>query len=353
MFDTAENILDLPLDSPPALVPLLEMQDEKDCRLLFEAADRVRRIYSGPEVHLRGIVEFSSYCRRSCYYCGLRKDNVRLPRYRMSEDEILASVRMIHEHGIQTVVLQSGEDPHYTPERLTSIVRRIRDSFDMAITLSAGEFSRAEYKYLREAGADRYLLKIETTNPEIYHSVHPDSSLEERIQCTAWLREAGFQVGSGFMIGLPGQTAGDIARDIWFLKEIDADMAGIGPFIPHPDTPMGNAPRGSVSAALKAVAVSRLVLKDTHLPTTTALESSGRGSRILGLRAGANVIMPNFTPLEYRRRYEIYPEKAGVELEPTEGLRVILNQIRKAGRPVGKGKGHSLKAVNAIQDSGG
>lgn len=343
MFDTPEDILRLSLDSPSALVPLLQLEGEHDCRLLYQAADRVREIYCGPEVFLRGIIEFSSFCRRNCHYCGLRKDNIHLPRYRMSEDEIFAAARMIHEQGIETVVLQSGEDPHYTPERLASIVKRILDSFDVAITLSAGEFSPDEYEFLRVAGADRYLLKIETTNPDIYHSIHPDSNLEDRMKCTDWLREAGFQVGSGFMIGLPGQTAGDIAGDIWFLKKIDADMAGIGPFIPHPGTPMGKDPGGSVSATLKATAVSRLVLKDTHLPTTTALESSGSGNRVLGLKAGSNVVMPNFTPLKYRKLYQIYPEKAGSDLEPLEALKVILEQIRGTGRPVGKGKGDSLK----------
>lgn len=343
MFKNIEDILDLPLDSPSALVPLLQLEDEDDCRLLYQAADRVREIHCGPEVFLRGIIEFSSYCRKSCYYCGLRKDNIRLPRFRMSEGEIFASARLIYEQGIGTVVLQSGEDPHFTPDLLASIVGRILDSFDVAVTLSAGEFSPDEYRFLRETGADRYLLKIETTNPDIYHAIHPDSRLEDRLNCTAWLREAGFQVGSGFIIGLPGQAAEDIAKDIWFLKEIEADMAGIGPFIPHPDTPMGDFERGSVTATLKATAVSRLVLKDTHLPTTTALESSGRGNRILGLRAGSNVVMPNFTPLKYRRLYEIYPEKAGSELEPLEALQVVMEQIRGTGRPIGKGKGDSLK----------
>ncbi len=342
MFNTVEDLLKLPLDSSSALVPLLEA-DDGDCRLLFEAADRVREIHCGPEVHLRGIIEFSNHCRRNCLYCGLRRDNTVLTRYRMSEDEIIDSARLIHNQGIGTVVLQSGEDPFFSAEKLARIAGSIRNRFNMAITLSAGEFSLEEYRLLRDAGVDRYLLKIETANPVIYRAIHPDSRLENRMKCTEWLRGAGFQVGSGFMIGLPGQTAADIADDIWFLKTIDADMAGMGPFIPHPQTPMGNAPRGSVQVTLKATAVARLLLKNTHLPTTTALESSGRDSRILGLKAGANVIMPNFTPMKYRKLYEIYPEKAGVELEPIEALSVVLGQIKKAGRLPGKGKGHSLK----------
>jgi len=331
---------------------LLSLANQEMLKILFQHADEVRREFCGDKVYLRGIIEFSNYCRRNCLYCGLRREHFQLTRYRMHEDEIVKTALEIADLGVGTVVLQSGEDPYFTAEVVERIIFRIKQKADVAITLSLGERPFDELQRWHLAGADRYLLKHETINPELYARMHPDMKYEERLNCLKALRTIGYQIGAGNIIGLPGQTIEDIADDILFLKKIDADMVGIGPFIPNVNTPLGKYPGGDVLMTLKTVAVARIVLRDTHIPATTALGSIDEWGREKALKCGANVLMPNFTPARYRRLYEIYPNKRCVDDMPKHCFNCIQARIKALGREVGLGKGHSLKKrFVALQNS--
>ena len=292
---------------------LLSLSKEEDLREIFAFADSVRRQFAGEGILVRGIIEFSNFCRNSCFYCGLNKSNKTLSRYRLSREEIMYSLSKLSGCGIKTVVLQSGEDDSLDPYWLKDIIAQIKSLFDIAVTLSVGERERYEYKLWRDAGADRYLLKIETTNSRLYKSLHPGMSFGNRLRCLQDLKELGYQVGSGNIIGLRGQSLKDIAEDIIFFQAGEFDMLGIGPFIPHAKTELGNEPSAQAALTLKALALTRIVTKDTHLPATTALGSLGQDFRPQGLSAGANVLMPNFTPQQYRRLYEIYPGKRCID----------------------------------------
>ena len=331
------------------IVRLLQPGNPGDEAALFARAGEVTRSFFGDGVFLRGIIEFSNYCRRDCRYCGIRRSGSAVERYRMSPEEILGTVVKIREAGIGTVVLQSGEDPQNRPEYIEKIIRMIRGKVDIAVTLSLGEYGAGVYRRWRRAGAQRYLLKFETSDKRLYRELHPDCSYRRRWQCLKYIRDAGFQLGSGFMTGLPGQSAEMIAEDLLALHSLEPDMAGIGPFISHPGTPMRDARNGSPALALHVLAVARLLLRDTHLPTTTALETLENDSRIGGLNAGANVIMPNFTPERYKRLYEIYPDKAGSTGTPEDSMQTIVRQIAQAGKYVEKGYGHSIKKNRNIR----
>ncbi|OGW92439.1 MAG: [FeFe] hydrogenase H-cluster radical SAM maturase HydE, partial [Omnitrophica bacterium RIFCSPHIGHO2_12_FULL_44_12] len=310
---------------------------------LFAEADRVRKQYCGDEVHLRAIIEFSNYCKRDCLYCGLRKSNGKLTRYRMTVDEIFCAARNAQSLGYQTIVLQSGEDDGFSTDELCGLVRKIKKELDLAITLSVGEKTYEEYRAMKEAGADRYLLKIETTNPELFKKLKPDSDLEKRSQCLENLKNLGFQVGSGVMVGLPGQTLEDLTDDICFFRESDFDMIGIGPFIPHPETPLNQAKKGELNLVLKVVALTRLATLNAHLPATTAIGTIDPAGRQKALMCGANIMMPNATPKQYRRFYEIYPNKICITENPNDCNSCIQNMLRSLGRKLGAGYGHSLK----------
>ncbi|NLW44222.1 MAG: [FeFe] hydrogenase H-cluster radical SAM maturase HydE [Syntrophomonadaceae bacterium] len=310
---------------------------------LRREADQVRWRWVGDKVHVRGIIEFSNYCIRSCHYCGLNRTNTRIQRYRIPLDEIVEVAREAVAMGLKTIVLQSGDDFYYTREMIADIVREIKAT-GAAVTLSVGERPAEDYRAWREAGADRYLLKFETSDPGLYKRLHPGTSLDIRLRCLRDLRELGYQVGSGFMIGLPGQTTEILARDLMLMRTLHLEMAGIGPFIPHPATPLSQAPAGDVTLSLKALALSRLLLPWAHLPATTALSSLDTDGRRLGLTGGANVVMPNITPPEYRRLYEIYPHKAEVKDSPQELYRATLKLIRELGREVADDPGHALSA---------
>ena len=309
---------------------------------ILALANSVRREYVGQAVYLRGLVEFSNICTGNCTYCGLRRENGNVHRYRMPEAEIIETAVKIAENGIGTVVLQSGEDPYFTADRMVSIIKNIKKHTGGAVTLSIGERPFDDYKAMREAGADRFLLRHETANPNLYARLHPGKSLKERVRCLADLRTLGYQVGTGCMVGLPGQTAEDLADDLLFIRSIDADMVGIGPFIPSPDTPLGNVPGGSVDAALRMVALARIVTRDAHIPATTAVGSIDESGREKALMAGANIVMPNYTPLKYRVDYKIYPNKQCINEDPEIYLE---NRIESIGRRIGKGPGHSLKGA--------
>ncbi len=318
------------------IITLLETADPEERSQIYETAEALTLYYLGPEVHLRGLVEFSNYCTRNCNYCGLRADNHRLNRYRMTSEEIVAVAEQIELMGLKTIVLQSGEDYWYTLEMMTRIIQEIKQKTNLAITLSLGEREFTELKAWKEAGADRYLLKHETVNPDIFAEIKPDSSYEHRLGILDQLSQLGYQVGSGGMIALPGQSLTDLADDLLFIRTNKIGMAGFGPFIPHGDTPYRGYPSGSGELSLLMLAVARIVLRQVHLPATTALETLLQDGRRRALEVGANVIMPNFTPLEYRKLYEIYPNKAQTSLD--EVREVILS----LGRIVGTDSGDVL-----------
>lgn len=325
------------------IIALLKAEGEQE-RLLFAAADRMRRTHVGDEVHLRGIIEFSNHCIRNCFYCGLRRDNSALERYRMTPGEILETARAGAEAGLKTIVLQSGEDPAFSTQTLADLIARIKDELDVAVTVSVGMRSKADYRLMRKAGADRYLLKHETADPELFAQLRPGTTLPGRIKRLRWLRELGYQVGSGNMVGLPGQTIESIVDDILLLKELDVEMAGIGPFIPHQGTPLAGSTGGDVAMTLRTLAAARMVLPFTHLPATTALGSIHPEGRQLALSCGANVVMPDITPVQYKRLYEIYPNKICITEEgSTQCVPCISAVIAQSGRTVAADYGHSRK----------
>jgi len=337
----------------------LREEDEARLERLWADADDLRRKHVGDEVHLRGLIEISNHCVRQCAYCGIRAGNTGLPRYRMTEEEIMGCVAEAVSHGYGTVVLQSGEDYGIETGWLANVARRIKSETNLAVTLSLGERPDADLRAWREAGADRYLLRFETSDRELYDRIHPSlpGRRSDRITMLRRLREKGYEIGSGVMIGIPGQTYDSLARDIEAFLAMDLDMIGVGPYIAHPRTPLG---RGDIDLGAheceqvpnselmtyKVVALARIVCPEANIPSTTALATLNRASgRELGLSRGANVVMPNLTPLKYRAMYEIYPAKACLD-ETSEDCRSCLRaRIRRIGRQVGAGPGGRRKDV--------
>lgn len=323
------------------------LKDETLNEELFKAADEVREKYLGNVVHLRGIIEFTNICRQNCMYCGLRRDNKNLKRYRLTEDEIVNLAEKAVGYGYKTIVIQGGEDSYFTVERMTRIIKRIK-SLGIALTLSLGEKTYEEYKAFKDAGADRYLIRIETTNNQLYNYLNPGMTLENRMRCTKDLGDLGYEVGTGNMIGLPNQTLESIADDITYFKKINADMVGIGPFIPNQDTPLKDATGGTLTLALKVVAITRLLLPDINIPATTAMESLEPNGRIKALQSGANVVMPNVTEGEYRKLYALYPGKICTGDTPSHCRGCITSKITSIGRVISDGPGfRGNKNVNA------
>lgn len=320
------------------IVSLLALPNGEALEELLRAADAVRRREVGDAIYLRGIIEFSNVCERNCLYCGLRAANLRLHRYRMTTPEIIETACRIQEAGVGTVVLQSGEDPFFTSERICRMVRGIREETGLTVTLSIGERPEGEYRAFYEAGAKRYLLKHETATPALYGRLRPGSQLEDRLGCLSALRGLGYEVGTGNMVGLPGQTLETLAADLLLMKGIDADMLGIGPFLPHPETPLARSPAGGIDLTLKVLAVARILTRNTHIPATTALGTLSAEGRLRALGAGANVVMPDFTPHGYRRHYEIYPGR-GRTLGVADFLRDLERDFGRIGRTIGQGRG--------------
>lgn len=325
------------------IVTLLKA-DSKISDEIFAAADRVRKKYVGDEIHLRGLIEFSSYCKQNCLYCGLRRDNKKAQRYRLKEDQIIEFAKNASEMGLKTIVLQSGEDPYFNAEKMKYILSEIK-KFDVAITLSIGEKTFDEYKAYKDAGANRFLIRIETTDKNLYEKLDPDMDWQNRLDCIKNLRTLGFEVGSGCLVGLPNQTLQSLADDILFFKKIEADMIGIGPFIPCENTPLSDEKGGDFELALKVMAITRLLLPDINIPATTAMETLNPEGRIIALQSGANVVMPNVTEKEYRKFYAIYPGKISVNDNPHETRNGIAARINAIGRTISKDYGFRKKTT--------
>ncbi|HOM03308.1 MAG TPA: [FeFe] hydrogenase H-cluster radical SAM maturase HydE [Acetivibrio sp.] len=312
---------------------LIENRNEELANYLFEKARQVRILHYGYDVYMRGLIEFTNYCRNDCYYCGIRKSNCNSDRYRLSKEQMLECCDTGYELGFRTFVLQGGEDGYYTDEMLADIVSSIKVKYpDCAITLSLGERSYESYKLLYEAGADRYLLRHETANADHYSKLHPPIlSLENRKQCLYNLKEIGYQVGCGFMVGSPFQTTECLVDDLMFIKELEPHMVGIGPFIPHKDTPFADKPSGTLDLTLFLLGIIRLMLPYVLLPATTALGTIHPKGRELGILAGANVVMPNLSPREVRNKYLLYDNKICTGDEAAECRMCLTRRIESIG----------------------
>ena len=290
----------------------------------------------GKSIYFRGIVEFTNICRCDCLYCGIRRSNSCVSRYRLTPEDILECCREGYDLGYRTFVLQGGEDPWWTDERLCALVREICGKYpDCAVTLSVGERSRESYERLRLSGASRYLLRHETADPELYARLHPAAQqLENRMRCLRDLRSLGYQTGCGMMVGAPYQTDGSLVRDMLFICAFRPQMVGMGPFIPHRDTPLRAFPAGSAEKTLLLLSLTRLALPDVLLPSTTALGSLSGDGRQRGILAGCNVVMPNLSPLSVREKYMLYDNKSGTDLDARESLEALRRQMQEIGYEV-------------------
>ncbi len=319
------------------------LQDDFQNDWLFKEADRVRYENVGNAIHLRALIEFSNICKRHCKYCGIRAENIAAERYRLEKETILILAKKAVDLGYRTIVLQSGEDDSYYSDKLCDIIREIKALFDVAITLSIGEKTFDEYKVYRQAGADRFLLRIETTDRNLYETMHPHASFDNRVRCLQDLKALGYEVGTGCLVGLPGQTIESLADDILFFKALDADMIGVGPFIPHAKTPLKDEKQGDFWLALKVMALTRINLPTINIPATTAMETIFPNGRLIALQSGANVVMPNVSTIDCRKKYEIYPNKAGVndnEANVRKQLEILFAGI---GRTLANDKGFRKK----------
>lgn len=311
--------------------------ENKDCleMLREEAVQTAQKIY-GNQVFIRGLVEFTNYCKNDCYYCGIRRSNHCADRYRLTKEEILSCTDTGYELGFRTFVLQGGEDPYFTDARICELVSEIRQKHpDCAITLSIGEKSKESYKRYFDAGADRYLLRHETANGAHYRRLHPDElSLEHRKQCLWDLKEIGYQVGCGFMVGSPGQTTETLYQDLQFIRELMPHMVGIGPFIPQKDTPFAREPAGTMEQTLRLLSIIRLIHPHVLLPATTALGTIHPKGRELGIQSGANVVMPNLSPVDVRDKYKLYDNKICTGDEAAECRFCMENRMKSIGYQV-------------------
>jgi len=348
------------LDKATVLAWLLE-KDAAKLQSLWRWADEVRAKTVGDQVHLRGLLEVSNYCARQCSYCGIRTGNKSIARYRMTADEIVQAARQAASFRYGTVVLQGGEDFGLTTAWVEDVVRRIKAETDLAITLSLGERFPKELERWRKAGADRYLLRFETSDQRLFDRIHPplkaalaagqvESNAPNNVsrwELLTVIRDLGYELGSGVMVGIPGQTWESLADDILWFGKLDLDMIGVGPFIPHPETPLAGAVNSGpdfvtadVKTTCKVVALARIIRPDANIPATTALGTVDRvNGRELGLRRGANVIMPNITPLKYRQAYEIYPDKAALNAPTEDEPDTVMELLNQIGRVPGVGQG--------------
>ena len=339
--DIVELMKDTRKISEEDLAYVLESGGESEREYLFEAARNAADQVFHKEIYLRGLIEFTNYCRNNCYYCGIRCGNSNAERYRLTEEEILSCCDIGDKIGFKTFVLQGGEDPYFTDDRICELVRKIKAAHpSCAVTLSIGEKSYESYKKFYDAGADRYLLRHETANEEHYSMLHPENmSGAERKQCLFDLKDIGFQVGCGIMIGTPGQTMKHIYEDIVFMQKLEPHMIGIGPFIPHKDTPFRDEPEGSVEITLRLLAVLRLLFPKVLLPATTALGTADSLGREKGILAGANVMMPNLSPSGVRKKYLLYDGKICTGEEAAECNQCLRRRVERIGYHVAESRG--------------
>lgn len=323
------------------LKELIDGRTAEDFSLLSEYARKRCREFYGDRVFMRGLIEFSSYCKNDCLYCGLRRSNKNAERYRLTPDEILSCCDQGYKLGFRTFVLQGGEDNFYSDEIFCGIIKSVKEKYpDCAVTLSLGERSEESYKRLFDAGADRYLLRHETADKEHYSKLHPKNmSLENRTQCLKSLKKIGYQTGCGFMVGSPYQTTDCIVKDLRFIKEFKPHMVGIGPFIPHKDTPFGDKTAGSLELTLFLLSLIRLMLPEVLLPATTALGTIDPTGREKGILAGANVVMPNLSPVSVRKKYSLYDNKICTGDEAAECVQCLKKRIAATGKELVSAKG--------------
>lgn len=327
------------------LQTLLTTTDEQAISYLRDTARKVADDIYGKQVFIRGLIEFTNYCKNDCIYCGIRRSNLNAQRYRLTEEEILSCCANGYELGFRTFVLQGGEDPYFSDERICDIVAKIKQDYpDCAVTLSIGEKDKASYQAFYDAGADRYLLRHETADEAHYQSLHPaEMSFQHRIQCLYDLKEIGYQVGCGFMVGSPGQTVDTLYEDLMFIKKLQPHMVGIGPFIPQKDTPFGQEPAGTMEQTLRLLSIIRLIHPHVLLPSTTALGTIHPLGREKGIQAGANVVMPNLSPVTVREKYKLYDNKICTGDEAAECRHCMARRMESVGYQVVVSRGDFKK----------
>ena len=338
--------------TPEEFRQLLTGCDAEILRYINKQAQEVALLHFGNKIYIRGLIEISNCCRNNCYYCGIRKGNPNIERYRLSRESILNCCKQGYELGFRTFVLQGGEDPALTNDQIEMTVARIRQEYpDCAITLSLGEKSREAYERFFRAGANRYLLRHETYNEPHYRQLHPaEMSGKRRLQCLADLKEIGYQTGTGIMVGSPGQTVEHIIEDLLFIEKLRPEMIGIGPFLPHHDTPFAGHPNGTVEQTILLLSIFRLMHPAALIPATTALATLIPDGRERGILAGANVVMPNLSPREERKKYELYNDKASLGAESAEGLAALQKQLNAIGYEISTERG-DFKCTTDCTDS--
>jgi biotin synthase len=337
LFETADL-------SDHELKSLIADKSENTAEYLAKRADEVRRKYYGKKVFLRGLIEISSYCKNDCFYCGIRRSCKSAQRYRLDRQQILECAEIGYNLGLRTFVMQGGEDAFFTDDYMCGIISELRQRYpECAITLSLGERSAESYRKMKAAGADRYLLRHETASEELYKKIHPEEMrLDNRIKCLYNLKRTGYQTGSGFMVGAPYQTTDDIIKDLRFLQKLNPEMIGIGPFVPHNDTPFKEFKKGELGLVLRLVSILRLMFPKALIPSTTALGTIHPYGREMGLKAGANVVMPNLSPADLRKKYMLYNDKICTDEEACENIAELKKRIAAAGYEVLGGRGDAV-----------
>lgn len=343
MIDLVDKLVAEQDLSDHELLDLLVNMDSDSKSYLIKKADQVRRENYGNKVFMRGLLEISSYCKQHCIYCGIRSENQHAERYRLTLDQIMSACAEGYRLGYRTFVIQGGEDDYFTDDKIVKMIKAIKSKYpDTRVTLSLGEKERASYQKYYDAGADRYLLRHETSSEALYKQLHPKMSFDHRMQCLKNLKEIGYQVGAGFMVGVPGQTLEDLVGDLKYLKNLKPHMIGIGPFVPHKDTPFRDFKSGTVELTETLLAIIRLLLPDVLLPATTSLGTIDNKGRERGLKAGGNVVMPNLSPMDVRDKYALYDGKICTGDEAAQCRKCIEGRINSIGYEVDMSVGDNI-----------